>query len=80
MNEGLLKPDLLKMQERLIGTTRKTREHRSWHGVGITTNTNNDQSPWQGLKMACMDPLVPLFSIMTCAQLLGLSFVQFFPT
>ena len=30
--------------------------------------------------MAIKDPKVPLFAIMTCAQLLGFSFVNFFPT
>ncbi|KAF8514246.1 major facilitator superfamily domain-containing protein [Hysterangium stoloniferum] len=37
-------------------------------------------SAWTGLKMAIMDIKVPLFMIMTCSQLLGLSFVNFFPT
>jgi len=30
--------------------------------------------------MAMKDPIVPLFAIMTVSQLLGLSFVNFFPT
>ncbi|KAF8971123.1 MFS general substrate transporter [Flammula alnicola] len=34
----------------------------------------------QGLIMAIKDPKVSIFAIMTIAQLLGLSFVQFFPT
>jgi len=37
-------------------------------------------SAWVGLKMAIKDPKVPIFMIMTCSQLLGLSFVNFFPT
>jgi hypothetical protein len=37
-------------------------------------------SPMEGLKMAIRDPIVLLFALMTIAQLLGLSFVQFFPT
>lgn len=34
----------------------------------------------EGLKLALKDPKVFMFSIMTVSQLLGLSFVQFFPT
>lgn len=34
----------------------------------------------QGLKMAIKDPIVLVFALMTTSQLLGLSFVQFFPT
>ena len=34
----------------------------------------------QGLIMAIKDPLVSLFAIMSTSQLLGLSFVQYFPT
>ena len=30
--------------------------------------------------MALKDPKVPIFAVMTCSQLLGLSFVNFFPT
>ena len=30
--------------------------------------------------MALKDPKVPIFAVMTCAQLLGLGFVNFFPT
>ncbi|KAI0741190.1 MFS general substrate transporter [Earliella scabrosa] len=38
------------------------------------------ESALKGLVMAIKDPKVPLFAIMTCAQLLGFSFVNFFPT
>jgi hypothetical protein len=34
----------------------------------------------QGLILAIKDPKVAIFALMTTAQLLGLSFVQFFPT
>jgi len=34
----------------------------------------------EGLRMALRDPIVLLFAVMTCSQLLGLSFVNFFPT
>ncbi|KAH9889522.1 MFS general substrate transporter [Cubamyces lactineus] len=34
----------------------------------------------KGLIMALKDPKVPIFAVMTCSQLLGLGFVNFFPT
>jgi len=37
-------------------------------------------TPMEGLRLALKDPKVSLFAIMTCSQLLGLSFVNFFPT
>ncbi|KAK7054437.1 hypothetical protein VNI00_003635 [Paramarasmius palmivorus] len=37
-------------------------------------------SPMKGLKMAIMDIKVPILAVMTISQLLGLSFVNFFPT
>jgi len=38
------------------------------------------ESMWYGLKLALKDPKVSIFAVMTCSQLLGLSFVNFFPT
>ncbi|QRW21161.1 major facilitator superfamily transporter [Rhizoctonia solani] len=37
-------------------------------------------SAFAGLIMALKDPKVPILAVMTCSQLLGLSFVNFFPT
>ena len=37
-------------------------------------------SALSGLIMALKDPKTSIFAIMTCSQLLGLSFVNFFPT
>lgn len=48
--------------------------------AGEADNDGSEDSAWSGLKMAIMDIKVPLFMIMTCSQLLGLSFVNFFPT
>jgi len=36
--------------------------------------------PMQGLILAVKDPKVAIFALMNVSQLLGLSFVQFFPT
>jgi len=48
--------------------------------AGEADKDNLEDSQLQGLIMALKDPKVAIFSIMTIAQLLGLSFVQFFPT
>ncbi|KDR75036.1 hypothetical protein GALMADRAFT_522185 [Galerina marginata CBS 339.88] len=48
--------------------------------AGEADQDNAEDSPLQGLIMAIKDPKVGIFAIMTIAQLLGLSFVQFFPT
>ena len=41
---------------------------------------NMASSAFAGLLMAIKDPKVPLFAVLTCAQLLGLGFINFFPT
>ncbi|GJJ12926.1 hypothetical protein Clacol_007173 [Clathrus columnatus] len=48
--------------------------------AGEADSDGSEDSAWSGLKMALKDIKVPLFMIMTCSQLLGLSFVNFFPT
>jgi hypothetical protein len=45
-----------------------------------TSDVLNFTSAFKGLMMALKDPLVTVFAIQTIAQLLGLSFVNFFPT
>ncbi|KAL0574877.1 hypothetical protein V5O48_007089 [Marasmius crinis-equi] len=46
--------------------------------VPLSLSVSN--SPLYGLKLALADPKVLIFAIMTTAQLLGLSFINFFPT
>ncbi|KAI0734072.1 MFS general substrate transporter [Fomitopsis betulina] len=38
------------------------------------------ETAWTGLMQALKDPKVVIFSIMNCSQLLGLGFINFFPT
>ncbi|EPT00458.1 hypothetical protein FOMPIDRAFT_1030504 [Fomitopsis schrenkii] len=38
------------------------------------------ETAWTGLMQALKDPKVAVFSIMNCSQLLGLGFINFFPT
>ncbi|KAG6889495.1 hypothetical protein C0995_000661 [Termitomyces sp. Mi166 len=48
--------------------------------AGEADQDNAEDSPMRGLKMAISDPIVLIFTLQTISQLLGLSFVNFFPT
>ncbi|KAF9465317.1 MFS general substrate transporter [Collybia nuda] len=61
-------------------TERRLAQARLSEDAGEADQDNLEDSPMEGLKMAIKDPIVQLFSLMTISQLLGLSFVQFFPT
>ena len=72
-----------RMLEKQTKTTQKNRKSKSTLIVVESNLTNFEHfllSQIQGLIMAIKDPLVSLFAIMTTSQLLGLSFVQYFPT
>lgn len=72
-----------RMLEKQTKTMQKNRKSQS---SSIVVESNFDEleyfllSQVQGLIMAIKDPLVSLFAIMTTSQLLGLSFIQYFPT
>ncbi|EMD33116.1 hypothetical protein CERSUDRAFT_118171 [Gelatoporia subvermispora B] len=48
--------------------------------AGEADEDSAQESAFVGLIMALKDPKVIIFAIMTCAQLVGLGFVNFFPT
>ncbi|KAH0829188.1 major facilitator superfamily domain-containing protein [Lanmaoa asiatica] len=48
--------------------------------AGEADQDSQQDSVFEGLKLALKDPKVPVFMLMCCSQLLGLSFVNFFPT
>ncbi|KAF9243121.1 major facilitator superfamily domain-containing protein [Melanogaster broomeanus] len=48
--------------------------------AGEADQDSQDASIFEGLLMAIKDRKVLIFMLMTCSQLLGLSFVNFFPT
>ncbi|KAI0044270.1 MFS general substrate transporter [Auriscalpium vulgare] len=48
--------------------------------AGEADEDTHGDSALQGFLLAIKDPKVSIFAVMTCAQLLGLSFVNFFPT
>ncbi|KAF7299842.1 Tartrate transporter [Mycena chlorophos] len=64
----------------ITGEERRLAQARLAEDAGEADRDNASDTPLQGLKMAVMDPLVWVFAIMNCAQLLGLSFINFFPT
>ncbi|OJT01933.1 hypothetical protein TRAPUB_7577 [Trametes pubescens] len=59
-------------------TSRQTRGSPSLHPY--LRSAHRVCSALGGLIMALKDPKVPIFAVMTCSQLLGLGFVNFFPT
>ncbi|TFK51137.1 MFS general substrate transporter [Heliocybe sulcata] len=59
---------------------RRLAQARLAEDAGEADEDATDESIWHGLKLALMDPKVPLFALMSCSQLIGLSFINFFPT
>ncbi|KAF9073975.1 major facilitator superfamily domain-containing protein [Rhodocollybia butyracea] len=59
---------------------RRLAQARLADDAGEADQDTVDDSPLKGLLMAIKDPKVWVFSIMNTAQLLGLSFINFFPT
>ncbi|KAI0821331.1 MFS general substrate transporter [Irpex lacteus] len=59
---------------------RRLAQVRLAEDAGEADEDSREDSAITGLKQAMKDPKVYIFSIMGCAQLLGLSFVNFFPT
>lgn len=64
----------------LSATERRLAQARLAEDAGEADQDREGESMWTGLKLACKDIKVAIFSIMTASQLLGLSFVNFFPT
>jgi len=59
---------------------RRLAQARLAEDAGEADKDGINDSPFQGLIMAIKDPLVSIFAIMTISQLLGLSFISYFPT
>jgi len=62
------------------GTQRRLAQARLAEDAAEADEDGAGDSAFAGLVMALKDPKVPIFAVMTCSQLLGLSFVNFFPT
>ncbi|KAI0821354.1 MFS general substrate transporter [Irpex lacteus] len=64
----------------LSSAQRRLARVRLAEDTGEADEDSADDSAWTGLKQASSDPIVLLFAMMTMAQLLGMSFTNFFPT
>ncbi|KAF8158961.1 major facilitator superfamily domain-containing protein [Mycena galopus ATCC 62051] len=64
----------------IVGDQRRLAQARLAEDAGEADQDTEQDTPLAGLKMAAKDPLVWTFALSTTAQLLGLSFVSFFPT
>ncbi|KAA1470620.1 MFS general substrate transporter [Dentipellis sp. KUC8613] len=59
---------------------RRLAQVRLAEDAGEADEDTAGESPWYGFVLAIKDPKTILFALMSCSQLLGLSFVTFFPT
>ncbi|KAI5119172.1 hypothetical protein M0805_008655 [Coniferiporia weirii] len=73
-------PDYPNNTRWLSPAERRLAQVRLAEDAGEADQDGSEDSMWSGFKLACQDIKVPIFSVMTAAQLLGLSFVNFFPT
>ncbi|KAJ7064314.1 MFS general substrate transporter [Mycena amicta] len=64
----------------ITGDERRLAQARLAEDAGEADQDTAQETPWVGLKLALADPLIAVFALMNCAQLLGLSFINFFPT
>ncbi|QRV93560.1 major facilitator superfamily transporter [Ceratobasidium sp. AG-Ba] len=62
------------------GTQRRLAQARLSEDAAEADEDGANDSAFSGLMMALKDPKVPIFAVLACSQLLGLSFVNFFPT
>ncbi|CCO33009.1 hypothetical protein BN14_07076 [Rhizoctonia solani AG-1 IB] len=75
-----LLPDYPHNTRWIKGSQRRLAQARLAEDAAEADEDGANDSAFAGLKMALKDPKVPILALMTCSQLLGLSFVNFFPT
>ncbi|KAK7054438.1 hypothetical protein VNI00_003636 [Paramarasmius palmivorus] len=80
LNAMWLLPDYPNNTRWISVADRRLAQARIADDAGEADQDNEGESPLYGLKLALNDPKVLIFAVMTTAQLLGLSFVNFFPT
>ncbi|PPQ66338.1 hypothetical protein CVT26_011169 [Gymnopilus dilepis] len=79
-NTMWLLPDYPHNTRWITAFERRLAQARLSEDAGEADKDNAEDSQLAGLILALKDPKVTIFAIMTIAQLLGLSFVNFFPT
>ncbi|KAI0332944.1 MFS general substrate transporter [Cubamyces sp. BRFM 1775] len=77
---AFLLPDYPHNTRWLTPAQRRLAQVRLAEDAGEADEDVATDSAMKGLIMALKDPKVPIFAVMTCSQLLGLGFVNFFPT
>ncbi|CAL1711297.1 unnamed protein product [Somion occarium] len=75
-----LLPDYPHNTRWLSPAQRRLAQVRLAEDAGEADEDTPKESAFTGLVQALKDPKVPIFAVMACSQLLGLSFVNFFPT
>ncbi|KAG8720690.1 hypothetical protein FRC11_003110 [Ceratobasidium sp. 423] len=75
-----LLPDYPHNTRWIQGTERRLAQARLAEDAAEADEDGANDSAFSGLIMALKDPKVPILAVMNCSQLLGLSFVNFFPT
>ncbi|KAK7691722.1 hypothetical protein QCA50_005122 [Cerrena zonata] len=75
-----LLPDYPHNTRWLTPAQRRLAQVRLAEDAGEADEDAAQDSAFTGLVQAIKDPKVPIFAVMACSQLLGLSFVNFFPT
>ncbi|CAE6496040.1 unnamed protein product [Rhizoctonia solani] len=75
-----LLPDYPHNTRWIVGTQRRLAQARLSEDAAEADEDGANDSAFSGLMMALKDPKVPILAVMNCSQLLGLSFVNFFPT
>ncbi|PCH36647.1 MFS general substrate transporter [Wolfiporia cocos MD-104 SS10] len=64
----------------LTPAQRRLAQVRLAEDAGEADEDGSHESAFVGLKLALKDPKVPIMAVMCCSQLLGLGFINFFPT
>ncbi|CCM04646.1 uncharacterized protein FIBRA_06830 [Fibroporia radiculosa] len=77
---AFLLPDYPHNTRWLSAEQRRLAQVRLAEDAGEADEDGSHESALVGLKMAIKDPKVPIMAVMCCSQLLGLGFINFFPT
>ncbi|KAA1470621.1 MFS general substrate transporter [Dentipellis sp. KUC8613] len=75
-----LLPDYPTNTRWLTPAERRLAQVRLSEDAGEADEDTATDSPWAGFMLAMKDPKTSIFALISCSQLLGLSFVNFFPT
>ncbi|KAJ3484026.1 hypothetical protein NLI96_g5905 [Meripilus lineatus] len=77
---SFLLPDYPHNTRWLSPAQRRLAQVRLAEDAGEADEDSSEESAFTGLILAIKDPKVSIFAMMSCSQLLGCSFVSFFPT